>query len=122
MKDAEDLHVSAAGVLDAMPHVRREMQAGSRRERKVLAGDVVDALALEDVDDLVVGVTVLRRSSRWNDADELRDVEAAGILVHQVAELAIRRRRQHRLVVGANRHATAVADAELTRKSCRERV
>ena len=59
-----------------------------------LPAEVEDALALDDVDDLVVVVAVQRRAARRDHADELGDVEAAEILVDEEAELAVRRRGQ----------------------------
>ena len=43
--------------------------------------------ALDDVGDLVVLVHVLRGAARLDEADELRDVEAAHVLVDEVAKL-----------------------------------
>src|SRR3954454_19748210 len=92
------------------------MEAGSRSERNLFPGDVVRAGSLQDVDDFVVGMAVLGRFPGWDHADELRDVEAARVLVDQVPELAVRRGRQRRLVRVADRHTPRLADAELTRR------
>ena len=87
------------------------METRPRFERKVLPRDVVDPIALQYVDDLVVGMAVLGRSAGRNDADELGDVEATRVLIHEVAELAVWRRRQGGLVGVANEHTPVVADA-----------
>src|SRR4051795_8567147 len=91
------------------------MEAGSRSERNLFPGDVVRAGSLQDVDDFVVGMAVLGRFPGRDHAYELRDVEAAGVLVDQIPELSIRRGRQRRLVRVTNRHTPRLADAELAR-------
>src|SRR3954452_17651794 len=91
------------------------MEAGSRSERNLFPGDVVLAGAFQDVDDFVVGMAVLGRFPGWDHADELRYVEAAGLLVDQVPELAVGRGRQRRLVSVTHRHTPRLSHAELAR-------
>src|SRR6266567_3492718 len=86
VENPHDAHHAGAAVLDAVDELRREMEARARPERDVLVADVRDALPLDDVADLVVGVAVVRCPARLDDADELRRLGAAGVLVDEVAE------------------------------------
>src|SRR5215207_6070132 len=67
-------------------------------DRPFLPADVKDSLSIDDVDDFVVRMAVHRCATRWDHAYELGHVETADILVHQVPELAVDARLQHRLV------------------------
>jgi len=88
VEDAEDAHRRGAGVLQAVLVQRRQVDARTGREGRVPIAQVEDALAVDDVDDLVVGVAVQRRAAGRNQADELGDVQAAEVLVDQQPELA----------------------------------
>src|SRR5581483_5337026 len=82
VEDAEDLHHAGARVLDAVHRVGRKVEARAGTERRLAALDVRDALALEDVADLVVRMAVVRRARRLDDPDELchvlREEDAEG--------------------------------------------
>ena len=108
--------------MSALPLFSRQCRVYGGRWRQVPGSSGTSSPAMwyvpvpfEDVDDFVVGMAVLRRLPRRDHADELRHVEAARVLVHEVAELAVRRRRQRRLVCVANRHTPRLADTELAR-------
>ena len=58
----------------------------------------------DDVADLVVGVAVVGRAARLDDADELGRVHAARVLVDEVAERALGVGAQLRLVVETDDH------------------
>ena len=62
------------GVLDAVDAPGRQVEARARLERHLVAADVRDALALDDVADLVVGMAVVGRAAGLDDADELRQL------------------------------------------------
>src|SRR2546423_9211628 len=79
------------------------MEAGAGPEGHGDAPDVGHALALDDVAELLVRMAVERRLARLDDADELGDVEAAGVLVDQVAERPLDGGGVLRLVVEADR-------------------
>src|SRR5438105_8279215 len=102
MEDAENAHRSRPRVLDAVDLAGRQVKAGARSERYFVAIDVRDALARDDVADLVVGMAVERRLARLDDAEELRYVAAAGVLVDQVAVLPFLRSFELRLVLEAH--------------------
>src|SRR5687768_13225877 len=89
MKDAEDAHDSGSGVLDAVNLLGWQVKTRSRPEGNRLALDVRKSLAGDDVAHLVVGVAVIGRAARLDDADELRRVHAAGVLVDEIAEGAL---------------------------------
>ena len=74
------------------------MDARTGADRRLLAAEMENPLTLDHVDDLVVDVAVHAGPTRRDDADELRHVAAAEILVHEEAELAIRARRQGRTI------------------------
>jgi hypothetical protein len=60
-----------------------------RAERRFLAAEVECSLSINYIDDFVVGMAV-HRCSPWRDhAQELRDVETACVLVHEVSELTV---------------------------------
>ena len=54
MEDPKDAHDARTAVLDAVDLLRREMKARTRADRRRFPPDVGDALALDDVADLVV--------------------------------------------------------------------
>src|SRR5207253_1158110 len=114
MEDAEHAHVRVAGVFQTMHHERRQVDARPRRHRDHVVADVVRALAFDHVDDFVVGVAVRRRLARRNHAYELGHVEAADILVDAIAELAVGRSRERRLLRVADDDAAVIADAAVT--------
>src|SRR4029453_12495258 len=89
MKDPEDAHHAWSRVLDAMNLLRRKVEAGPGPERDRVAVDVRESLALDDVADLVVGVAVIGRAAGLDDADELRRIHAARVLVDEIAEGAL---------------------------------
>src|SRR5712691_3060460 len=120
MEDPEHTHIGVAGVFQTVHHVRRQVDAGARPHRDHVVADVVRALTLDHVHHLVVGVAVQRRLARRDHAHELRDVEAAGVLVHEVAELPVRRGGERRLVRVADRDAAVLADAAVALR-CRDR-
>src|SRR5919201_2321074 len=103
MEDAEHAQRRLAHVLQRVLPERREMDARATGDRRRLdAVAVQDALALEDVHDLVVRMTVHAGTAGRDDADELRHVEAADVLVHEVAELPVRAGRKRRPVLPAH--------------------
>src|SRR5919197_1550740 len=70
--------------------------------RRPAAVEVEDPLTLENVDDLVVDMAMHAGPARRDHAHELRDVQAAHVLVDEVAKLAVRARRQHGLLAPAH--------------------
>ncbi len=80
-------------------------------------GEVEDALPLDHVDDLVVGVAVHAARGRRDEPDELGDVGAAEVLVDEKPELAVRPRRQRGPVGVAHRDAVSSS----ARSSCGRR-
>src|SRR5438477_5744964 len=70
--------------------------------RRLVTVEVEDSLPLEDVDDLVVDMAVHAGPARRDHADELRDVQAAHVLVDEVAKLAVRARGQNGLLAPAD--------------------
>src|SRR6266540_706884 len=114
MEHSQNAHVRVAGVLEAMEHERRQVDARPGTHLEMLVADVVDAFPLENVNDLVVRVAVLGRAARRDRADELCHVEAADVLVDEVAELPVRRRGERLALVEANGDAPVRADAEVT--------
>src|SRR3954464_1816808 len=107
IEDAEHPHVVSAGVLEAVLDERRKMDAAALPERRLLAAEVEEPLALGAVDRLVVHVAVRCGPARRDRPDELGHVDAADVLVDEEAELAIGARLQHRLLRGP--HGPAVA-------------
>src|SRR5687768_4589989 len=85
------------------------MDARTGPDRRRAAADVEHALALEDVDDLVVDVRVKGRASRRDRPHELRHVAAADVLVDEVAELAVLACPEGRPVSVADGHGAAAA-------------
>ena len=68
-------------------------------ERDLRAVHVRETAALDDVADLVVGVAVIGCAAGLDEADELRRVETAGVLVDEVAERPLVVRAQLGLLV-----------------------
>ena len=98
-----------SAVLDAVHLVRRKVEARSCLERDGAPADVRGSLARDDVSHLVVAVAVEGRLARLDDAHELRHVEAAGVLVHEVPEGPLARGVELGLVGEANRHLALAA-------------
>src|SRR5262249_27975377 len=69
--DAHDPHHARPRVLDAVDAAGREVEARAGLQRHLFAGDVRDAVPLDDVSDLVVRVAVVGRAARFDDPDEL---------------------------------------------------
>src|SRR5258705_6035738 len=66
-----------------------KINARARTECGVSAVGVHDARAFHDVYGFLVGVIVNRRLARRNETDELGDLLAAQVLVHQETEQAV---------------------------------
>src|ERR687888_2436912 len=98
VEDSEHPHGRVADVLERVLAKRREVDARAGPDRRRLAPEVQEALPFEDVDHLVVDVAVHAGATGRDDADELGDVEAADVLVDEVAKLAVRAGRQRRPV------------------------
>ena len=79
---------SVARVLEAVHVQRRQVDAGAGLDRARLAGHVQEALARDDVDDLVVGVAVVGRAADRDLAHELREARAADGGIDEQAERA----------------------------------
>ena len=77
-----------ARVLEAVHVQRRQVDAGAGADRPRLAGHVQEALARDDVDDLVVGVAVVGRAADRDLAHELREPRAADVGVDEQPERA----------------------------------
>src|ERR671931_2192330 len=104
MEDAEDSHRARADILDAVHLTGCEMEAGPDAKRDLLAVDVRDACAFDDVTDLVVRVAVERRLRRLHDAEELCHASR----LDEIAEAAFRRSFFLRLVSEADDDAASL--------------
>src|SRR5688500_2578973 len=104
MEDAEYSHHARPGVLDAVNLLGWQMKARSRPERDRFAADVRESLARHDVALFVVGMAVVGCAARLDDPDELGRVHAAGVLVDEVAERALRIRAELRAVGETDDH------------------
>ena len=99
MEHPQDPQRGRARVLDAMHLVGRKVEAGTDPQRERPATDVSDSFSSNDVADLVIGVAVERRLARLDDSHELRHVEAAGVLVHEISIAPLARGFELGLVV-----------------------
>src|SRR5687767_1732222 len=104
MEHTENAHDARPRVLDAVNLLGWQVKAGSRAEGYRFATDVRESPALDDVTDLIIGVTVIGRTTRLDDPDELGRVHAARVLVDEVAERALRVRAELRAVSEADDH------------------
>src|SRR6266576_3469862 len=85
---AEHAHLAGADVLEAMHQAGGQMHACPRAERRGLTVDVQLALALQDVDDLVVFVKVIGRADDGDVSNELRYRPATELRRREQTELA----------------------------------
>jgi hypothetical protein len=76
-------------------------------DHRLLPAEVEDAFPLDYIDDLVVDMAVIGCAARRDRSHELRQVEAADILVHEVSELAV--------LTGAKHRPVGVADGPASR-------
>src|ERR687897_2276099 len=98
MKHAEYAHRPLSGVLQAVLGKRWKMHGRPRADYRLLPAEMEDSFSIDDVDDLVVDMAVIGCAARRDQAHELREVEAADVLVHEVAELTVCTSAKHRLV------------------------
>src|SRR5581483_2823250 len=104
---AQDAHRPGSGVFDAVHLLRGEVEAGAGADRRRVAAHVGEAGSLDDVADLVVGVAVVRSPARPDDSEELGHVEAADVLVYEVAKAPVRVRYELLALVETHRDAAA---------------
>src|SRR5215204_2972861 len=118
MKDPEYSHRPLSGVLETMVGSRRKVYSRSRAHHPLLPAEMEDSFSIDDVDDLVVNMAVVRCATRRDQPEELRDVAAANILVDEVAELPVGTRPERRLVGVAD----CPADRSVRRVVCLRRL
>jgi hypothetical protein len=118
MEDPEYSHRPLSGVLQAVLGERRQMHRRPWANQRFLSAEVKNSFPIDYIDDLVVGMAVGRCAARWDHPDELRHVEAADVLVHEVTELTAGSSLESRLVGVPHRAARWIDGRGLLR--CRD--